>query len=755
MNSHRNPILLSDAPIDPKGDLIWHDTDTGLDIEMIADTIINSEYPLVFAVHGPWGSGKTSFLKIIEERLKSHKEQKVHISWYIASNYQAIGDVSTTLTLRILRTIRAEDTSTDTESIFRHLLEPTFGQEKDFTGEFGYLQKMAQQVGLLADLGIIIQNFLEGGTGSGKSKLVVMIDDLDRCSLDFISDLVETTQRLSSVRNLFIFLAVDQIRLQNALEKRFEDVTIERGPRWAGEKYIQHTIELPVLNRRTLDRFIRHSLMGDPKNEQAPIDDPAVRAILNSTDFFVEGVPNKMPRTIKACINLIRPVLAREIRKNPNLGEDDKRKIIKRRLIDYLFSDFSKNWLKKAESDLSSPESKFFKELEELSREYYYDRTTFSEDKAMYHFRVKRLKVSNLLEQKEIEVSEELAKLLARPPYFVYEKKINIGIERKLKERYYDKSEEARLSNNMEASVQIVEDAYEFIRENKDYFSPSVTWMIHNLGLNAQEFDENRLAEALYRVNLKIDPRYVKTMVNLASVIIKSRPNHPDEAKALLIDVVINYPDCEDYIRALVLLIQLKITLRESVDEDLTLLCRQIEETNVDGTQLREVWQVMLSAGKDIEAIELFNKIASRYTITQELFDIANAFALELSLTRSDQCHQYAMDLYRLLLNTGEQTPEDFKQRVKAGYANLLSKKDYTAEAGKIFFEVYNHNQKYPFTTLYAEYLDKIGRYELAEKVGRGEPLDLNEPVYVGEFQQMPQRFSTFELPPTLVGESE
>ena len=105
--------LVSDAPVGVLQDLLWKDSEMQLRIQEIVETILSSEEPLTFAIHGPWGSGKTSFLKMIEESIRDREDQTVHVCWYNASTYQNVsssaGDETVTLALRILDTLSEGD----------------------------------------------------------------------------------------------------------------------------------------------------------------------------------------------------------------------------------------------------------------------------------------------------------------------------------------------------------------------------------------------------------------------------------------------------------------------------------------------------------------------------------------------------------------------------------------------------------------------------------------------------------------------
>jgi len=268
---NRQVPLLSDAAIGSiQDDLLWRKSDVYLRIQEIVDTILSSEEPLTFAIHGPWGSGKSSFLRIVQESLKNNRgDQAVRVCWYNASTYQnvskSIEDAAITLVLRILDALSGGDPEKNAK-LYWQLVHPFqlgqyFEDKPHIEGSpmpFVLLQSLAEKMAMLADFGKLLEDYLQGKApfSTGESKLVLIIDDLDRCSLEFIGEVVETTQRLGVVRGMFTLLAIDKARLWKALEQRFEDVMDVRGVRWAAEKYIQYSVDLPMLDEPSLKPFL-------------------------------------------------------------------------------------------------------------------------------------------------------------------------------------------------------------------------------------------------------------------------------------------------------------------------------------------------------------------------------------------------------------------------------------------------------------------------------------------------------------------
>ena len=755
MEHKKTPMLLSDAPVSLENDLIWENTEVGFELDMIAETILQSEEPLVFAVHGPWGAGKTSFLKMIEGKFVQQKQHTIHISWYVASTYQGVGDAATTLTLRLLRTLSDRTKEKESsEKLYENLLKPAVKSKNEMTGGYAFLQEIAGKVGMLADLGVVIEEFLDGTITSSKSKLVLMIDDLDRCSLDFIGDVLENVQRLNAVKNLFIFLAIDHIRLENALKKRFTDVMEERNPRWAAEKYIQHTIELPPLTTKSLTTFIRKALIP-PEIEDKEVfrHDPVVETIIKTADYFNVAIRQKLPRTIKTCMNLIRPALLRQLKRDPSLPEDEKRNIVKKQLIAYLFQDFYA-WLQHAEKRHNSTEFYFLASLEELSQKFYADEkvSVDPDTNALFQFRLNRLKSSFLLEDQRLQIPEELAKLLARPPFLAYEDQTTLfrsgQIRRELR-TLYKKAEKAYESDDERNYVSVAEQFYTLARANKTAVG-NIGGEIGNLALNAQEFEGFELAEHLFRLALDIDPSHANNILNFVAFIVNNRTDLYHEARGLLEKLRQKYPEHRPE-RALRYLIRLKSKLGDSIEQELDELAQLGSKTS-DSDERKYIFSIMMNERREFEVVQLFKLIAEDLRADKKAlwkFQFKAALQLQEYASEKKEFEFIAMDLYRQLLTLPEsQLPTSVRVIIMSMYAVSLQKYYYNSEAGCLLYHAYIVDPQNKGTQeIYSEYLKKAGADELLPKVSKGEALDMSKPILMSSSKTIPKQFSSLEIP--------
>jgi len=98
----------------------------------------------------------------------------------------------------------------------------------------------------------------------GPARVVVYIDDLDRCPPDRVVQVLEAVQLLVKTPLFIAVLAVDERYITRALEKFYEGVLSRRG-RPSGTDYLEKIIQLPYRVRpimaNTLESYLRSQVV--------------------------------------------------------------------------------------------------------------------------------------------------------------------------------------------------------------------------------------------------------------------------------------------------------------------------------------------------------------------------------------------------------------------------------------------------------------------------------------------------------------
>ena len=268
--------------------LLWDDNPSEVDLlgfEAIAEPVwaaLLREHldPVCVGVFGPWGSGKTTVLRLIQKRLEG--DENVLVVYTQPWAYDPATDPKATLIGEVLTEIRTrlEDTKSLTDTAKGRLvnlakrvrwsraislaartaltaqlpsvndLEALFGAEdqiteptlQGFKDEFG---------GLLADEAL-----------SSIRRVVVIVDDLDRCLPETVVDTLEAIKLFLSVPKMAFLVAADPDAITQAIANRYG--TADQAHRLAArylDKIVQIPIRIPVLGRTEVEAYVGQLLL--------------------------------------------------------------------------------------------------------------------------------------------------------------------------------------------------------------------------------------------------------------------------------------------------------------------------------------------------------------------------------------------------------------------------------------------------------------------------------------------------------------
>lgn len=159
----------------------------------------------------------------------------------------------------------------------RREITPDFSvyQSVDFEKHIGFLERFRDQFAR------IVQS-----TGSGKRRVVIFVDDLDRCGPDKALELMDAIKIFLDVPGCIFVLGIDQSIIAQALMKKYPD------DRVAQREYLSKIIQLPF----HLPPLTEDDLMEYVRGLEVRFPDERCRAV-----FLSSVAPN--PREIKRVIN--------------------------------------------------------------------------------------------------------------------------------------------------------------------------------------------------------------------------------------------------------------------------------------------------------------------------------------------------------------------------------------------------------------------------------------------------------------------
>jgi KAP family P-loop domain len=281
--SYRNWIFTDDRPIATEDDdLLWHNDNIHEKLQHIAERIIGPLYletskysfqisnSMTFAIYGRWGMGKSSALKMLKEKVlciakREGVSERFKLCEYVASAYEPFAmDARITLAQCIFTTLsgsnsRAIQLLGEQINSYREGIIKT-GPDRHIIARDSYtLQEIATNLSKLIDFDQILQEKMLGNDGKS-CVLLILIDDLDRCTDNFIWQILNFIQQLSDVPNIFFALAVEEKCLKSAVDKLSSKHDNETDSDLALEKYIQHEISVPNMSEDSLPHFIEKLL---------------------------------------------------------------------------------------------------------------------------------------------------------------------------------------------------------------------------------------------------------------------------------------------------------------------------------------------------------------------------------------------------------------------------------------------------------------------------------------------------------------
>lgn len=284
--------------------------------DLLTKIIIESEPPLSIGLYGEWGSGKTSLMKLIMEKLA---RTEIKVSWFDTWNYANEEEIWRILLISLIDDLAPNgDMSPDIKKIISSVLDLGFITSKAvlthganlyadraniFEDILGLNSKKSRKESIIRDKVRTIKEFrkdfneLVNKSVGINGKLVVFIDDLDRIEPSKVIQTIEAIKIFLCCEMCIFVIGCDYNYLNNCIENRYEKMKI------FGKDYIDKIIQVPFKISRMSDYqfndFVR-SHVSMILEDQAQIEQ-SVELITSSID--------KNPRKVKGRINSFSLIL--------------------------------------------------------------------------------------------------------------------------------------------------------------------------------------------------------------------------------------------------------------------------------------------------------------------------------------------------------------------------------------------------------------------------------------------------------------
>ncbi|GBC60414.1 hypothetical protein DENIS_1366 [Desulfonema ishimotonii] len=236
--------------------------------EALAGAVMGTEGPFTIGILGEWGTGKTSLMKMIREKID--QEENILTVWFnawrfaqeehpivplVATIFQALGEKEDFIENKEdkNRLTKALGSLVYGLSIKSSLKVPGFGGIQAELKPRDVIERMETADNPKAKAAIshaTERSIYYGAFESlsdirldGDKKIVVLIDDMDRCLPDHVVKLLETIKLVLSQPHFLFILGISRTVIEGYLEHRYRQ---EYGlTEFRGSQYLDKIIQLP------------------------------------------------------------------------------------------------------------------------------------------------------------------------------------------------------------------------------------------------------------------------------------------------------------------------------------------------------------------------------------------------------------------------------------------------------------------------------------------------------------------------------
>ena len=274
--------------------------------------LAGAETPFVVSLDGSWGTGKTAFVKMCAAWLRSEAEnsqQPVDVvefnAWTEGYSRSARADLVDAVTSHIA--------NPKVEALKQVAKDLLIGGAEAASG--GALKHLFEKSDSHRTTVAKFKASLEDLARRNRGRLVVFVDELDRCRPDYALDVLETVRHLFDVPGVCVVLATNREALDQSVRSLY-------GPAQDGERYmrrfVDQAVRLPDLSDEQITAYLRH-LYEETGLSARLTDDRHTTAIF---ELFIASEA-RAPRDIEQAVHRVAAVLASIPAAQRNLRTDN------------------------------------------------------------------------------------------------------------------------------------------------------------------------------------------------------------------------------------------------------------------------------------------------------------------------------------------------------------------------------------------------------------------------------------------------
>ena len=252
---------LSDNPIESYLD---DKLDFNKSSTVLQNFIINSDTPISIGINGKWGSGKTSLMRLIKERLEKENgtESDILISWFDTWNYSNEQEIWRVLMISLIDDLDPENKNPkNITDLISGILDLGFITSKVWLSHGATLYsdknkiidgfnkiisaRTSREDKIIRDKLKTVKTFRDDFEKLIKQKVgengkfVIFIDDMDRIVPEKVVDIIEAIKIFLSCKRCVFVLGCDQDYLDKCIKDRYG------GLNFNGRDYIEKIVQIP------------------------------------------------------------------------------------------------------------------------------------------------------------------------------------------------------------------------------------------------------------------------------------------------------------------------------------------------------------------------------------------------------------------------------------------------------------------------------------------------------------------------------
>ncbi|WP_409525671.1 KAP family P-loop NTPase fold protein [Nitrincola sp. MINF-07-Sa-05] len=282
-------------------------------IKKLSSILPHLSTPFTVGIYGDWGSGKTSFMRLLSASLENNDCKNTF--WFNAWEYENDTSLMLPLLSKLSKDFKTQDETFDkikkiAASVVltgADIITKVVTLNTTSINDIGANIKLyEEQVGesyerWVSDIDSLKSSFkdLIHDITKGESTFYIFIDDLDRCLPENIIKLIENIKHFLSVAgcNCVFILGIDKTALTSAIKARYGTEVI------TGDDYLEKIINIafnvPTKNNTMSKNYIRNKLKDQ-------IDQNWFNEIENDVNIFSDALSEtkiKNPRKLKILIS--------------------------------------------------------------------------------------------------------------------------------------------------------------------------------------------------------------------------------------------------------------------------------------------------------------------------------------------------------------------------------------------------------------------------------------------------------------------